>query len=71
LWLRDVKDDTKGPHLLFWGGGPTAFHTALISLMLHLQFLFKFPTPGPAPPKSVESTAALRVRDHLWLILQA
>jgi len=21
--------DIKGPHLDFWGGGPTAFHTAL------------------------------------------
>jgi len=28
LWLRDIKDDIKGPHLEFsWG--PTAFHTTL------------------------------------------
>jgi len=28
LWLRDIKDGIKGPHLDFFGG-PTVFHTAL------------------------------------------
>jgi len=33
LGLRDIKDDIKGPHLDSFGGGPTAFHTALVSLL--------------------------------------
>jgi len=28
LWLRDITDDIKEPHLDFWGR-PTPFHTAL------------------------------------------
>jgi len=27
LWLRDITDDIKGPHLDFWGR-PISFHTA-------------------------------------------
>jgi len=30
--------DIKGPHLDFWGEGPTTFHTALQHGMVYLEF---------------------------------
>ena len=37
LWLRDSKDDIKGPHLSFFGEAPIAFHTALCTIIGYLE----------------------------------